>query len=191
MGEQDQRPAWRSRRGVLGGIGLGAVVVAAAAWGGRRMLSEQGASGTNDGVVELAWEDLLPSGGDARTRSFQEIGIVGHMDLATGFEQPEASGVTTQYDGRTVRLPGYVVPIDYSGTGVTAFILVPYVGACIHVPPPPANQLVMVTTDRPYEAGSQWDPVAVTGRFGTAGTSTDLAEVGYALSADRIEPYSG
>ena len=179
------RDAWRTRRGVLGGIGLGTVAAGVAAWRGRHLLSGQGAAG-GDGVVDLAWEDLLPSGDDARTRSFREIGVVGHMDLTTGFKQPEASGVTTRYDGRTVRLPGYVVPIDYSGTGIMAFILVPYVAACIHVPPPPANQLVMVTTGRPYEAGSQWGPVTVTGRFGTAGTSTELAEVGYAMSADRI-----
>ncbi|CAN0590062.1 unnamed protein product, partial [Ectocarpus sp. 12 AP-2014] len=65
----------------------------------------------------------------------------------------------------------------------------PYVGACIHVPPPPPNQLVLVTTDRPYENDGLFEPVVVTGMFGTAHTSTQLAEIGYALSADRIEPY--
>jgi hypothetical protein len=88
-----------------------------------------------------------------------------------------------------VSLPGYVVPLDYDGTGTTAFILVPFVGACIHVPPPPANQLVMVTTERPYKIKGAFDAVVVTGMFGAAATSTALAEIGYALSAEKIEPY--
>ncbi len=83
------------------------------------------------------------------------------------------------------------MPLDYSGTGLTAFMLVPYVGACIHVPPPPANQLVFVTTEKPFEQGSMFDAVTITGMFGTVSIATHLAEVGYALSADRIAPYEG
>ena len=86
-------------------------------------------------------------------------------------------------------MPGFIVPIDYEGTGVTAFILVPYAGACIHVPPPPANQLVFVTTDAPYLSKGLFEAVNVIGRFDVALTSTELAEVGYALKADSIEPY--
>ena len=88
-----------------------------------------------------------------------------------------------------MRIPGFIVPIDYSGTGVTAFILVPYVGACVHVPPPPANQLVFVTTPKPYENSGLFEAVNVTGIFGVSTISTQLAEVGYALSADKIEPF--
>jgi hypothetical protein len=100
-----------------------------------------------------------------------------------------STGVVTDYNGKTVRLAGFVIPLDYEGTGITAFMLVPYIGACIHVPPPPANQLVFVTTEEPYEDGGLYEPVTVTGMFGTASTKTQLADVGYALSADKIEPY--
>ena len=95
------------------------------------------------------------------------------------------------WNGRIVRLSGFVIPLDQDGTGVRVFMLVPYVGACIHVPPPPANQLVLVTSERPYEVEGLFAPVTVTGMFGAAATSTRLAEVGYALSADRIEAYGG
>lgn len=104
-------------------------------------------------------------------------------------EQPESSGIRTDWNGQVVRLPGFIVPIDYSGTGVTAFILVPYLGACVHVPPPPANQLVFVTTEKPYESSGLFEAVNVVGMFGSASTKTQLAEIGYALSADSIEPY--
>ena len=50
--------------------------------------------------------------------------------------------MTDKYNGKLVRIPGYLVPLEYDGTGVSAALLVPYVGACIHVPPPPANQMV-------------------------------------------------
>ena len=92
-------------------------------------------------------------------------------------------------DGTRIKMPGYVLPIDVSAEGLSSFILTPYVGACIHVPPPPANQLVLVTTERPYENTDLFEPVAVTGTFHTSATKTDLAEIGYTLSADRIEPY--
>ena len=71
---------------------------------------------------------------------------------------------------------------------LSAFILVPFVGACVHVPPPPANQLVLVTTQTPFNSKGLYDPVNVTGRLNTASTSTELADVGYALVAQRIEP---
>jgi len=88
-----------------------------------------------------------------------------------------------------VRLPGFMVPIDQSASGVAAFILVPYAGACVHVPPPPANQLVFVTTETPYESRGLYEAVNVIGVFGISSMRTYIADVGYALSADKIEPF--
>jgi hypothetical protein len=89
-----------------------------------------------------------------------------------------------------VRIPGFIVPIEYLGSGVSAFILVPFVGACIHVPPPPANQLVLVTTPEPFESLGLYEAVNVMGIFGTASTLTQLADIAYALSAEKIVPFS-
>ena len=139
-------------------------------------------------VVDLTWDDLLPEGDEALPQALR--GIVPHDEAAMAASQPPSTGVRTDWNGRTVRLAGFDVPIDYEGTGVTAFILVPFVGACVHVPPPPANQLVFVTTETPYQSDGLFEPVEVTGMFGTASTSTQLADIGYALSADRIAPYS-
>lgn len=138
-------------------------------------------------IFDLQWADLIPPGQSSLPPQLQ--GVIPHDQSALASQQPQSTGVRTDWNGQTVRLSGFVIPLDYEGTGVTAFMLVPYVGACIHVPPPPANQLVLVTTARPYESEGLFEPVTVTGMFGTASTSTQLAEVGYALSADRIEPY--
>lgn len=137
--------------------------------------------------IDLSWEDLLPDGDTTIPSALR--GIVAHDDAPLSSQQPASSGVRTDWNGQLVRLPGFIVPIDYKGTGVTAFILVPYVGACVHVPPPPANQLVFVTTEQPYESSGLFEPVNVLGMFGVSSISTQLAEIGYALSADAIEPY--
>jgi len=142
-----------------------------------------------DDYRELDWIDLLPVGQAPLPPVIQEL--LKHDENAMAGRQSASSGVRSDWNGAFVRLPGFVVPIDYSGSGVTAFILVPFVGACVHVPPPPANQLVFVTTDTLYESQGLYEPVNVSGRFSTTSLMTELAAVGYALSADRIERFGG
>ena len=137
--------------------------------------------------IDLEWTDLIPEGQPIIPPVIQEL--IQHDGPSMSDEQPPSYGVRTEWNGQIVRLPGFIVPIDYSGTGVTAFILVPFVGACVHVPPPPANQLVFVTTETPYETKGLFEPVNVIGMFGTASMSTQLADIAYALSADHIEPF--
>lgn len=139
-------------------------------------------------VIDLNWPDLVPADGTALPE--QLSGLLQHGDADDAARTVVTQGVRDDWNGQTVRMPGYIVPLDFSGTGVTEFLLVPYVGACIHVPPPPPNQLVFVTTEDPYESSGLFEAVYVTGMFGTAATSTQLAEIGYALSADRIDPYT-
>ena len=140
-----------------------------------------------ESIVPLEWSDLLPENEVFVPNVLQ--GLIDHESAPLLSEQPESSGVRPDWNGQTVSLSGFIVPIDYRGTGVTAFILVPYVGACVHVPPPPANQLVFVTTEEPYESSGLFEPVTVVGMFGVSSLSTQLADIGYALSADNIEPY--
>ncbi len=100
-------------------------------------------------------------------------------------------------DGQSIRLPGYVLPLEFDGTKVTEFMLVPYVGACIHVPPPPPNQIVHVTVSEAFESEGLFAPVWVTGTLSTDAGSHDLFLVdgqssiptGYALDASNVEPY--
>ena len=144
----------------------------------------------SDKPIELEWSDLVPESDGTAYEALRELGIVQHGEISTPlFDQETNAEITDEYDGKIVRIPGYLVPLDYDGTGITAALLVPYVGACIHVPPPPPNQLIYVTTDNPYEGAGLFEPVWVTGVFGAGSTKTQLAEIGYALSADRIEPY--
>lgn len=138
-------------------------------------------------IVDLQWHDLLPEGEVFVPNVLQDL--IDHDGPSLSSQQPASSGVRTDWNGQVVRLPGFIVPLDQRGTGVVAFILVPFVGACIHVPPPPANQLVFVTTEEPYESAGLFEPVQVTGLFSVSSVSTYLADVGYALTAENIKPF--
>jgi len=140
-----------------------------------------------DDYATLEWDDLLPEGQSPIPRAF--LGLIDHEGAPLSSQQPASNGVRAEWSGQRVRMPGFVVPIDYSGTGVTAFILAPFAGACVHVPPPPANQLVFVTTETPFETKGLFEAVNVAGVFGISTISTHLAEVGYVMAADKVEPY--
>lgn len=95
--------------------------------------------------------------------------------------------VVTALDGERVQIGGYVVPLDFDATKVKEFLLVPFVGACIHVPPPPANQIIYVKPAQPFEIKATFDPVYVTGKIKVAPTFTGLAETGYSIDAEKVE----
>ncbi len=141
--------------------------------------------------LELEWSDLVPE--HARGQAYEELrgafGLVEHGQLSTGFEQEIDASITTEFDGREVRLPGFMVPLDYEGMGVTVFLLVPYVGACIHVPPPPPNQIIFVRAAAPYEVVGYFEPIIVTGELNAMAKATELAEIGYSIDDARVEPY--
>ena len=104
--------------------------------------------------------------------------------------QPGSGGapaVVKDLDGKRVRIGGYVVPLDFEATNVKEFLLVPFVGACIHVPPPPPNQIIYVKTAKGFDVEGSFDPVYVTGTLKVASQYTGLAETGYSLDADKVE----
>ncbi len=99
--------------------------------------------------------------------------------------------------GQLIRMPGYLLPLEYTGTAVSEFLLVPFVGACIHVPPPPLNQMVFVVVDEPFEPKGIYTPVWITGRISTKRTKKTLSyvdgsaniEAGYFLGNGKVETF--
>ena len=139
--------------------------------------------------IEIGWEDLVPNGGGMLYQSLRTLGVIQHGEMSNVFDQEEAAALTEEYNDKRVRLPGFVIPLDYSGLGAVTMLLVPYVGACIHVPPPPPNQIVIVTALEPYEVRGFFEPVYVEGPLETQSVATGLAEVGYVIAAAEITPY--
>jgi hypothetical protein len=151
--------------------------------------------------LELTWADLIPASAVLGERATILQGIIQHAQVSN---TPENASQTTQsiealmgiaspveyrtdLEGREVTLFGYVLPIVFEGSAVTEFLLVPFVGACIHVPAPPANQLVYVTVPGGYPVSGVWEPVEVTGVLSIPRMSTDLAEIGYGIAASAVQ----
>ncbi len=88
----------------------------------------------------------------------------------------------------TLELAGYMVPLAFDGQNVAEFLLVPEAGQCVHVPPPPVNQTVLVyTPDNPVELRHLYQPVTVTGTLSVGQQSFDLADTGYTLTRVVVE----
>ena len=139
-------------------------------------------------ATEITWDDLIPPG-----VPYSEILAEGEMDARNDIWRPifdaNATKLNPVLDGAYIKMPGYIIPIDLSTKGLTSFVLVPYVGACLHTPPPPPNQLVFVTTQTPWPSEALWDAVWVTGLMQHEIQSTEVADTGYVLKADQMEVY--
>ncbi|WP_417258969.1 DUF3299 domain-containing protein [Celeribacter sp.] len=137
---------------------------------------------------EITWDDLLPPG-----VPYAEIIGEGEMDEANDTWAPifdeNATKLNEELDGAYIKMPGYIIPFDMGSDGVSNFMLVPYVGACIHTPPPPANQLVLVSASEPWPRDKLWDAVWVTGTLNTHLQDTSLGQTGYSISRAKMELY--
>lgn len=103
-----------------------------------------------------------------------------------GGDKPPA--VVAALNNQRVSIGGYIVPLDFEATTVKEFLLVPFVGACIHVPPPPANQIVYVKSEKGFEitGAGAFDPVTVSGVMKTSTAFTGLADAGYTIEAESV-----
>lgn len=132
---------------------------------------------------ELEWSDLVPKGFDAGTPD------IAHIGQAMAGPQTINAPVVKELDGQLIKIPGFVVPLEGDDNKVTEFLLVPYFGACVHVPPPPSNQLIYVTLPDGAPAEAMYDPIWVTGKLSTKEWKGELAQVGYSMKGISISAY--
>ena len=178
-------------------IAAGAVAVTACAGGAYLLLAgggdaERSATDVASAeLVDLDWEMLVPE--DEATATRASAGVVTHEQIgdetAPWQADTDVTAVRADLDGARVRLPGYMTPLSFDEAEVSRFLLVPYVGACVHVPPPPANQIVYVEVDGTVPILEMWEPFLAVGTLSTQAQSTELAEVGYTMSLDHLEVY--
>ncbi|MEM8948195.1 MAG: DUF3299 domain-containing protein [Pseudomonadota bacterium] len=154
----------------------------------------------------IAWDDLMPE--QSKPVMPDDLTFGGNDDLLEDDEPPDpglrgmvmhgmtpmpdiidAVSVVEELNDVQVKIAGYVLPLDFEATTIREFLLVPYVGACIHVPPPPPNQIIHVTSEEGVEIGGIFEPMWITGTLQTASVSNDLAEIGYQMTLNAAEPY--
>ena len=143
---------------------------------------------------ELTWSEMIPADAPPEAPDMtplHDLSQMGSMEAAPAARQdlPNAP-VVPALDGQLIRLPGYIVPLEVSEDGrTTDFLLVPYFGACIHVPPPPSNQIVHVTSKEGVKLDELYQPYWIVGALQVKASTSELADAGYQMDAQRIVVY--
>lgn len=159
------------------------------------------APGDDLAFQELSWDDLLPPDFDFNTLR-EKIDLDSYEIYDLTDEDPEAQRLYSDLqsvmadvpmvealNGIDARIPGFLVPLEMDADKVREFFLVPYYGACIHSPPPPANQIVHVVLDEPIAFDSMFEPYWAKGTIDVIKTDTDIGTAGYRLNVASISPY--
>ena len=144
---------------------------------------------------EVTWDALMPSDWNPAA-DFEKLNLSTLSDsdprAIKALEQlrlaMDNAPVVPALNGSRIRIPGFLVPLDAARGQVSEFLLVPYFGACIHTPPPPANQIIHVVPVRPYKAEAM-EPVWVSGVIETTRSDTVMGNAGYRLRAELVAPY--
>ncbi|NHN75734.1 DUF3299 domain-containing protein [Azotobacter chroococcum] len=145
---------------------------------------------------DLAWTEMIPEGTppvpEPQAPMHESQGNDGLADESAppAAQASPSAPVVKALDGQLVRLPGYLVPLETASDGrVREFLLVPFFGACIHVPPPPSNQIVHVRNEPGVQLEVLYQPYWVEGRLQVEQTSSELAEAGYRMITSKVYPY--
>jgi len=130
-------------------------------------LFKKGSNLSRGAAVEVDWRKL------------------GELDYITGKSSAELAAL----DGKEVRIPGFMVPLEDNSHRVTEFLLVPSPQACIHVPPPPPNQMVLVEMDEKSNAKVEFGPIWIYGTLSLHSKRHQYGESSFTMKGMRIEPY--
>jgi len=138
---------------------------------------------------EIDWLELMPAEDLALLENMPEVEHEGDGpallpdEIMTGRVVPEMANV----DGR---IPGFVVPLKTTeDMEILEFFLVPYYGACIHVPPPPPNQIIHVKYREGFKLDALYDPVWIEGTLVIERTENVMGTSSYSIVAESVEPY--
>ena len=148
-------------------------------------------------VRTVGWEQLIPAGWDP-FKDLKALNLDALKDNDPKAEEAlqkmrkmwDNAPINPLVLGQNLRLPGYVVPLEDLPEGMKEFLLVPYFGACVHSPPPPANQIVHVVLDKPAKRLRLMDVVWVSGPMSATKTDSHMGVAGYRIDARQVAPYT-
>ena len=142
------------------------------------------------------WDELMPKGWDPMS-GFKKLDFSKMKDFDPRAQEAlqklrEAwnnAPVEPSLNGAHIRIPGFIVPLEVARHQISEFLLVPYFGGCIHVPPPPANQIIHVFPAKPLKGMQSMDAVWISGVLETVPSDTGMGSAGYRMKAEIVEPY--
>lgn len=187
----------RTLRQALRSIGLAGLVALGMAQVQAQTQGDVPAGKASAGAVRtLEWVELMPSGWDP----FKDLKSLNWQSLQDNDPRAgdalkkmrkvwDSAPVNPALVGQSVRLPGFVVPLEDRDDGMSEFLLVPYFGACIHSPPPPANQIIHVLLAKPVKRVGLTDTVWVSGALSAEKTDSHMGVAGYRMYATAVMPY--
>lgn len=154
------------------------------------------AKGAAKGFREIQWDDLMPKGWDPMA-AFKGVDLNRLQDsdpkaaelLAKVRIEWDKAPVEPAINGQRVKIPGFVVPLERKGDEVIEFLLVPYFGACVHVPPPPSNQVIHVVPNKPVKGMRTMETFWISGTLTLQGGDSGMGIYAYRMNAERVEPY--
>lgn len=150
-----------------------------------------------DAWPEMKWEQLIPPGWDP-AKSFKDLDLSKLQDadprameaLDRLKQEWDSAPADPALNGRKLRIAGFALPLERQGDKVTEFLIVPYFGACIHTPPPPANQIIHARSKKPLTGVRMMGPVWTYGTLSVQRGETTWGVAGYRLDVDKIAPYT-
>jgi len=173
-------------------------------------LNMNGAIAANSDVTDLGkiqWENLTPLNWNPTQvlddMTDQQYYALSDEELLRLEETVQAlfdeAPINDELNGKRVKIPGFVLPLEFNNTLLSEFLLVPYFGACTHTPPPPANQIIYGKLKAETALNDIYQPVWITGTLQTSRSNSLLKESGvesglevhsaYSMSVESIEPY--
>ncbi|MEM7564270.1 MAG: DUF3299 domain-containing protein [Pseudomonadota bacterium] len=147
---------------------------------------------------EILWPELIPEGWDPyilfEGYTEEEYANLSDEDYYALQDKAQMmldkAPIVESLDGKRVKIPGFVLPLEFDGNTISEFLLVPYFGACIHTPPPPANQIIRGSIEKSFTMEDISRPVWITGKMITGRVSSKLGEDGYSAFMDVDSAYS-
>jgi uncharacterized protein len=145
---------------------------------------------------ELQWEDMMPKDWDpAKEFAGMDLDALDDNDpranavLEKLKQAWDKAPVEPSLKGRKIRIAGYVLLLEGDEKAVTEFLIVPYFGACIHTPPPPANQIIHAQSAKPLTGVRMMEPIWTYGTLDIAQHQSDWGASAYRLQVDKVAPY--
>jgi uncharacterized protein len=148
------------------------------------------------GYKTMTWDDLLP-------KDWDPMAVLKGVDIAKLKDGDpradealnklriawDAAPANESLNRTRIRIPGFLVPLEWGDKTLKEFLLVPYFGACIHTPPPPANQIIHVIANPPARGMKAMEAVWVEGVIEVALAETDMGRATYRMQANGVARY--